>query len=107
MAAEKRDLLLIQFKNPSRWRSRHFDWFASNSLRHEIAIPEGFLAGNPGIYAVHFDSLDDPRIVAYTAEFEHADGKSLQPDAYQMFIMSYPEWLDRHPNWKPEDDYID
>ena len=48
-----------KFKNPSRWRSRHFDWFASNGLRNEIAIPEGFLAGNPAIYAVHFNSLYD------------------------------------------------
>ncbi len=68
-------------------RKRHFNWFKANGLRWETAAPRGWLEGDPGIFAVHFDGPDDPRVTQYAAEFEDADGKSLEPDAYQMYLL--------------------
>jgi hypothetical protein len=112
MANEQRDMLFIDFQDGfgprhSHWRKRHFDWFAANNLRYETAAPQGWLSGDPGIFAVFFDSGTDPRVVAYATEFEDKDGKSLHPDDYQMKMFLYQDWQSVHPNWKPEDDLTD
>ena len=67
----------------------HMAWFRNNRLKSETAAPRGWLEGNPYIYAVYFDDNDDPRLAAYTAEFETPDGKSLKPEIYQMQKMLY------------------
>ncbi len=100
MAREKRDMLFIQFgaifdfdrsQNPSM--QRHFKWFDVKGLRYEIAAPRGWLSGDPGIFAVHFDGPSDPRLADYVAAFENTDGKSLVPDEYQMGLLIYEKWL--------------
>ena len=83
-------------------------WFRSKGLRWETAAPRGWLEGDPGIYAVHFDGTDDPRAAGYAAEFEGADGKSLEPDAYQMYRLDHASWLDKRgtdggDDWLDED----
>jgi hypothetical protein len=113
MAAEQRDMYFLQLgaspfdydrDHPSR--ARHFDWFEAHGLRWETAAPRGWLEGDPGIFAVHFDGPDDPRVAGYAAEFEDADGKSLEPGAYQMYVISYPSWLEKRGT-SGEEDWLD
>jgi hypothetical protein len=111
MAAEERDMLFVQFgaspfdNDPDHpARRRHFDWFAAQGLRWEAAAPRGWLEGDPGIYCVHFDGLADPRVALYAAEFEDADGKSLEPDAYQMYVQEYGSWLAKRRERGGEDE---
>ena len=101
MAAEKRDMFFVQFGSPFDHdrnhpaRKRHFDWFEAHGLRWETAAPRGWLEGDPGSYCVHFVGPDDSRVSEYAAAFEDADGKSLEPDAYQMYVISYESWLEK------------
>ena len=108
MAREGRDMFFIRFggsdwpfrrnlRHPSR--RRHFDWFAVHGLRHEVAAPRGWLEGDPGCHAVYFDGPDDPRVALYTAAFEDATGKSLDPDNYQMGFLPYEAWLGGYRSW--------
>ncbi len=46
-----------------------------------------------GHYCVGFDGPEDPRIKLYSIQFEDANGKSLEPDKYQMLCMSYNDWV--------------
>jgi hypothetical protein len=100
-AQEKRDMLFVQFKpsflerrTPSSSRQHHLEWFDATRLRYERVAPSGWLGGDPGLFAIYFSSLDDPRITDYSAVFENADGKSLAPGNYQMVIVTYQSWLD-------------
>lgn len=52
---------------------------------------------------MHFDGLNDPRVAEYSAIFEDAEGKSLEPEAYRMVILSYEDWL-RNPPPPMDDD---
>jgi uncharacterized protein (DUF433 family) len=100
MAAETRDMHFIEFKD---WplasegakvaRERHLAWFMAKGLRHEMVAPQGLLEGDSGIFAVHFDGADDPRLAEYTSEFETPDGRSLDPESYQMVFLPYDAWL--------------
>jgi len=115
MATEQRDMYFLHLgasrfdhdrDHPSR--KRHFDWFRANGLRWETAVPRGWLEGDPGIHAVHFDGPDDPRVMLYAAEFEDGTGKSLEPDAYQMYPLLYDAWLEKRgtdggEDWVDED----
>jgi hypothetical protein len=102
MGEAKRDMLFVRFGSPPFFRSRksrkarrkHLDWFDAKGLTYELAAPRGWLDGDPDCFAVHFDGLEDPRIAAYSAAFENAEGKSRDPDAYRMVIISYRDWLD-------------
>jgi len=102
MDREKRDMYFIDFnvgsldKTPAKTaaRTRHFAWFKANGLAYQAAAPRGWLWGNPGIYAVYFDSTDDPRVADYTTLFEDASGTSVDPSAYQMSLIPYQSWLD-------------
>ena len=107
MAAAKRDMFFLQFKPreddrffPHREEAesraaflRQTAWFTSNGLTLEGAQPRGLIEGYGGLYAVWFDGPDDPRVAAYSALFEDADGISLEPDFYQLYFMRYEEWL--------------
>ncbi len=103
MDTAKRDMFFIRFggdcldiDGPSDPlpRAEHLAWFDAHGLSYEIAAPRGWLEGDPGCFAVHFAGLDDPLVAAYTGRFENEDGKSLNPDAYQMVYMTYQSWLD-------------
>ncbi len=73
----------------------HRAWFDAHGMSYEPAAPRGWLEGNPGIYAVFFESPDDPRVAAYAAAFENDAGVSLSPEAYQMSLLSYAAWSQR------------
>ena len=100
MAAETRDMHFIEFKD---WpfasegvkaaREQHLAWFAAKGLRYEMVAPPGWMEGDSGIFAVHFDRINDPRLAEYTAEFEMPDGSSLDPESYQMVLLPYDAWL--------------
>jgi hypothetical protein len=96
MAQEKRDMLFVRFDQssarsglPNPSRQRHMEWFQAHKLRYELAAPKGWVEGDPGIYAVYFDGLDDQRIREYSSIFEDASGKSLIPEDYQMVMIAY------------------
>ncbi len=103
MDEEKRDMFFIRFGQPffdrgeprdPRPRQEQLAWFEAKGLAYAIAAPRGWLEGDPGSYAVYFDSPEDTRVAEYTSGFENADGGSLDPDAYQMVLMTYQSWLD-------------
>lgn len=64
-------------------------WFDEQGLSYETAAPKGWLEGDPGCFAVGFDGPDDPRLQAYSSEFERQDGGSLQAAIYQMYIVPF------------------
>jgi hypothetical protein len=103
MDAAKRDMYFIRFPHPfftgcdkpnPKLRIEHLAWFDANGLPYVKAAPRGWLEGDPGCFAVYFSGIDDPRVAAYAAEFEDAEGKSLHPDDYQMFLVIYQSWLE-------------
>ena len=75
-------------------------------MRAHAVAPRGWLEGDPGIHAVHFDGPDDPRVAQYAAEFEDDTGKSVAPDAYQMYVISYASWLEKRGT-SGEEDWLD
>ena len=108
MAARQRDTLFMEFAGIHSFdddvrsraviaRQRHFEWFEASGITWEAAAPRGWLEGDPGIYLLHIDT-DAPQIIAYTAVFETADGRSLDPDAYQMVLLIYEDWLRAQPS---------
>jgi hypothetical protein len=101
MAREKQDMLFVQFRHsllkrlpPNSSRQQHLAWFDAKGLHYELVAPRGWLEGDPGLFAVYFSGLDDPRVAHYSAVFETTDGKSLAPEEYQMVIITYKSWLD-------------
>jgi len=103
MEREQRDMYFIDFNGKSvgptpagtAARKQHFDWFRANNLTWETAAPRGWLEGDPNIFAVFFTGTNDARVSAYAAEFEDAGGTaSLNPEAYQMYLIAYQAWLD-------------
>ena len=103
MATRQRDTLFMEFPGLRSFdddahspavvaRQRHFGWFEAMSITWEAAAPRGWLEGDPGIYLLHVEP-DDSQIIAYTAVFETADGQSLDPEAYQMSLLCYEDWL--------------
>ena len=107
MAERQRDTLFLQFPGLGFWaddderqasteaRRIQFAWLDAKGLTYETAAPRGWLEGDPGIYAIHCD-VDDPRIAAYSAEFEDADGVSLNPPVYQLNILDHESWRTHH-----------
>jgi hypothetical protein len=103
MDEEKRDMFFIRFGQPfidpgeppnPKPRQEQLAWFKAKGLTYATAAPRGWLEGDPGNFAVYFDNPEDPRVAEYTARFENADGGSLDPDAYQMVLITYQSWLD-------------
>lgn len=103
MAARQRDTLFMEFPGLQSFdigddarsrsviaRQRHFEWFEAMGITWETAAPRGWLEGNPGIYFLSVEP-DAPQIIAYTAVFETADGRSLDPDIYQMSLLRYED----------------
>ena len=72
-----------------------------------MAVPRGWLEGDPCIHAVHFGGPDDPRVALYAVEFEDGAGRSVEPDAYQMYRLDYASWLEERGadggGWMDED----
>ena len=108
MAARQRDTLFMEFPGIHSFdddvrnrafvaRQRHFEWFEAHGITWETAAPQGWLEGNSGIHPMHIGP-DAPQIIAYTAVFETADGRSLDPDAYQMSLLRYEDWLRAQPS---------
>jgi hypothetical protein len=104
MDEEKRDMFFIDFgafynegfaPERARHREEHFAWFRFQGLRYVPAAPRGWLEGNPGLFAVFFSGPADKRVEDYTSRFENLDGSSLEPDYYQMRLVTYQSWLDR------------
>ncbi len=97
MARQQRDTFFVRFKGArslkSSSRPRHLEWFDHVGLRYELAAPRGWLEGDPGVFVVYFDGLDDPRVRQYSDFFEDAEGRSLAPEEYQMVLLSYGSWL--------------
>lgn len=103
MATQRRDALFIEFPQLHSFddearrhavvaRQRHCEWFETMGITWEAVAPRGWIEGDPGIYFLHVKP-NDPRITAYTAVFETADGGSLDPDTYQMSLLPYGDWV--------------
>ena len=103
MAARQRDTLFMEFSGIHSFdddvrsraviaRQRHFKWFEAHGITWETAAPQGWLEGDSGIHPLHVEP-DASQIIAYTAVFETANGRSLDPDAYQMSLLRYEDWL--------------
>jgi hypothetical protein len=109
MAARRTDTFFVSFPglllgdDPQSEQSRqmHIDWFEAEGISYETAAPRGWMSGDSGIYAVYVGP-DDPRVARYSTLFENTEGKSLDPDVYQMVLLPYRAWLEgavrRHRN---------
>jgi hypothetical protein len=58
-----------------------------------FADPEIIFEGWPGWYHVDFQGWDDPALVEYSSVYEDADGKPLNPDRFQIWAISYADWV--------------
>ena len=76
-------------------REQHLAWFKDWDLKVEKVGFRGLLIGEPGYYHVDFTGLDDPRLIMWSRIFEDAEGKSLAPVRYQMYVYPYQLYLDR------------
>ena len=107
MAERQRDTLFLQFPGLGFWadpderrasaeaRRIQFTWLEARGLTWEMAAPRGWLEGDTGLYAIHCD-VGDPRIAAYSADYENADGVSLDPSSYQLNILDHESWRTHH-----------
>lgn len=105
MDVRRRDTLFVEFAGLHAFdldddahsradaaRLRHFEWLEAHGVTWETAAPRGWLEGDPGIYMLHVEP-DDPRVAAYAAKFETAEGRSLDPEAYQVVVLIFADWL--------------
>lgn len=72
----------------------HMDWFKSNLVTTTMVGGLGDLYPKGNLYHVDFLNDQDPRLAAYMAEWETADGLSKQPSQYQMLEWNYGAWME-------------
>lgn len=103
----KRDIFVLQLKHRPRFDNeltlfgnfneeafeKHVAWFNERNIKYEMTAPMGWLSGRSGFYWVDFTSPDDPAVIAYSAEFENADGGSKDTTSYQLYLYSYADWV--------------
>jgi hypothetical protein len=104
---EKRDIFLLRIINQNRSvlfydqdfeanklvEKQQLEWLDQQGVEYFHSCPPEILMGWLGHYYVGFDGPEDPRIKLYSIQFEDANGKSLEPDKYQMLCMSYNDWV--------------
>lgn len=73
----------------------HFNWFTSHLVRYTMVTSIGAPDTDTGFFHVNFVDESDLRLQKYQAEFEDADGVSLQPTSYQMYEWDYNNWVER------------
>ena len=101
-----RDLLVLQIRTPGalisidrddeqtkKIENEQLSWLADRGIEVYKTCGDGVLEGWFGEYFVDVE-IDDPVVAEYSQQFETTDGKSLDPDYYQMCLYSYQEWLD-------------
>ena len=101
----KKDLFVLKFFNQqgvflrfyeqdcetnTNVRKEHLIWFDENHIRYEPTCSASLLCGWNGEYCVDFD---DASLKKYCETFETSEGKSLQPDKFQMYGLCYDDWL--------------
>jgi hypothetical protein len=73
--------------------AEHKTWLDNNGIKYVMTCWPGWLCGDSGLYYLYVDGRDDPKLLAYSAKFEDAEGKSLDPTKYQAFVLRYDEWV--------------
>jgi hypothetical protein len=68
-------------------------WFRNRGIDSHKTCSPGTLVGWCGHYYIDLDPAD-PVVLEYTAEFENANGSSLDPEKYAMMCLSYQHWRD-------------
>jgi hypothetical protein len=91
---------MCEYDEPTRLQ--HLSWFKDWDLTVETVGFLGLLIGDAGYYYVDFRDANDPRLDQWSKLFEDADGNSLEPDKYKMFVYPYQMYLDKKPI-DPED----
>jgi hypothetical protein len=120
---KKRDIFVLQIKDQGsglmfdkeheeniKLIEEYTDWFKKNNILYERVAPEGLLVGWLGHFYIDFENFQDPNLIEYCRVFETEDGKSNHPDKYQMYCMSYDEWvagggIERHERIYNDDEY--
>lgn len=89
--------LLLHINDPN-WQpsmaESHWQWMNANLVQYEQVAGMGETAPLGNLFHVKFDDDSDPRLAAYSAQFEDSEGISLHPDQYQMVEWSYQGWID-------------
>lgn len=70
-------------------RSKCLNWLAAQNCSTEMVAPLELVEGDSGLYYVDFESMADPKVLAWMQEFEAEDGSSLAPDLYKMIIIPW------------------
>lgn len=76
-------------------RDQHLAWFDNWDLSVEKVGYQGLLIGESGYYYVDFRDEVDPRLDLWCKMFEDADGTSLAPDKYNMYVYPYQHYIDK------------
>lgn len=102
----KKDVFILQLKNQGdgiaydrenqeniNTEESQLQWFRDHNITFAKTGPLGLLCGWLGQYYVAFDGWDDPLLKSYSETFENEDGRSNDPDKYQMFCSYYENWV--------------
>jgi len=84
---------ILDYDEPTRLQ--HLAWFENWDLSVENVGVQSWMMGETGYYFVDFRDADDPRLDLWCKTFEDADGHSLAPDKYKMYIYPYQMYLDK------------
>jgi hypothetical protein len=71
----------------------HKAWLDAADIKYTMTCWPGWMCGDSGLYYLYVDGWDDPRLLAYCAKFEDAEGKSLDPTKYNIYVEKYDEWV--------------
>ena len=70
------------------------EWFKSRGISLYHTVPSGMIMGWAGHYYIDIDPVVQCDLIdEYSSVFE-TNGKSNNPEQYQMLLMSYSRWLD-------------
>ena len=70
------------------------EWFDSEGIEYAKTVRSSTIEGWTGLYLIKFLGNDDPAILRYCKEFETSGGISKYPDKFQLYQLSYDEWVD-------------
>ena len=91
------------------------DWLDRHGVSWAMTVPDWLMEGWIGHIYVDFNGRDDPRLLAWSDEFEIDGIQPRYPEKFAMYVFSHQDWvesggLERHeallrdmedPDWSP------
>ena len=70
------------------------DWLDRHGVGWALTGPDWLMSGWIGHIHVDFDGWDDPRLKAWSDEFEIDGVHSRYPEKFVMLVISYEKWIE-------------